>query len=180
MSNPKEGPSKAMWGIVISSLLISLSTFLVLGELGPNVSRRLWYPFFTLVGYIQAFGFIQGIEPIIIGIWLLSVFIKLSLYLFITSYGTAQYLNIKKWRIGIWFVLAIGFIFSLLPHNIVESSVILPKGFFLRYMVPITYIGIPIFLFSVGLIRKKSVKWSFKKLIIIINLIYCIYSLGLK
>ncbi|GMX60099.1 endospore germination permease [Paenibacillus elgii] len=157
MTNPKEGSSKALWAVAISTFLISIGTFLVLTVFGPNLGARMWYPFFTLTGYIQAFGFVQGLIQIFTGVWLLSIFIELAFVFFITCYGTAQFLQFKNWKKGIGFVAAIGFSLSLLPQNIIESSVIFPKISF-TYFTPICTLFIPILLLFIGMIRKKRVQ----------------------
>ena len=105
--------------------------------------------------FVSVMEFIQNIDAVIVILWILSVFIKLSLYLFITSYGTAQWLGVKDWRKLIWFVSPIVFVLSLLPANIDVASVEYPAKFWRPYILPINMVGIPILLWIVAAIRQK-------------------------
>ncbi|MCF8568287.1 spore germination protein [Alicyclobacillus tolerans] len=154
MSKPEEGPSRALWGVGLASVFVAISTLSVILTFG-SLAAKLWYPFFDMARFVSVMEFIQNIDAVIVILWLLSVFIKLSLYLFITSYGTAQWLGVKDWRKLIWFVSPIVFVLSLLPANIDVASVEYPAKFWRPYILPINMVGIPILLWIVAAIRQK-------------------------
>ncbi len=155
MEEPNKSPSRSMWGVGIASLFVCIATVMVLTTFGPSLSSKMWFPYFDLVRYISTMEFIQNIESIVIVIWVLSIFIKLSLYLFITSYGTAQWLGIKNWKKVIWIVAPIVLILAMWYPNIDVSSIDYPKKFWTPYVVPINIVGIPLLLWIIGGIRKK-------------------------
>lgn len=155
MRDPRKGPRSVMLGMGLASFFIVLSTLLVLLTIGSNLSGKMLYPFFEATRVISLFQFIENIDAIVIVIWLSSIYIKLSLYLFINSYGMAQWLEIKNWRHMIWLISPFVFVMALLPKNIVESSINYPTTFWLPYVFTINMLAIPLLLWIVGILRKK-------------------------
>ncbi|THE09654.1 hypothetical protein E1I69_21585 [Bacillus timonensis] len=153
---PKKGVTWAVWGVGVVAILVTISTLEILMVFGPNLSSRLWYPFFEMARYISLMQFMQNLEIIVTVIWIFSIFIKLSIYLFVSSYGIAQWLNIKDWRKVIWFVAIASIVLSLIyPNNNVASVSYLEK-YWLPFVLPINMIGIPLLLWGIGVIRKNS------------------------
>lgn len=155
MTEPRKGVSRSMWGVGIASFFVFIATIMVLMIFGPTIASRMWFPYFNMVRYISTMELIQNVDTFIVIIWVLSVFIKLSLYLFITSYGTAQWLGIKNWRKVVWGVALISMIGAMWFPNINVSSIDYPQKFWIAYVVPINMIGIPLLLWIIGGIRKK-------------------------
>lgn len=155
MSEPKKSPFYSMLGVGFSCILVSLSTLMIILTIGPNISSKMWYPFFEMTRNISVFQFIENLDAVVIVIWFSSVFVKLTLYFFMTCYGTAQYFNLRNWKWMIVIVAPIIVILTYLPKNVDEASITYPKQFWLPYVFPINIIGIPIFLWIVGTIRKK-------------------------
>ncbi|WP_134703199.1 endospore germination permease [Ammoniphilus sp. YIM 78166] len=104
-------------------LLVLLATFSIL-ILGVETSARHIYSTYTLARKINVGDFIQRIEAVVTGIWLLSVFFKATILLYGTCLGLNQIINLKDYRkltfpFGI--VLVIG---SILygPNNVFISN----------------------------------------------------------
>jgi spore germination protein KB len=155
MAEPNKVASQAVWGVEVASFLTCISTLEVLMVFGAGLSAKLWYPYFEMVRFISVMDFIQNIEILVTIAWVLSVFIKLSVYLFITSYGAAQWLNIKVWRKVIWFVALAALPLSMIYPNIDASSIDYVEKYWIPYVLPINMVGIPLLLWIVGTIRKK-------------------------
>lgn len=98
LHNPRKGSPYAIWGVAVASMFVLLSMIMVILTIGVNLSSKMWYPFFEMTKKIALFGFIENLDALAVVIWIASVFIKLSIYLFITSYGTAQFLQVQNWR----------------------------------------------------------------------------------
>ncbi|TVX99058.1 GerAB/ArcD/ProY family transporter [Cohnella terricola] len=156
MSNPKQALSRTMWGIALSSVLVLFGAALVIMTFGPELPARMWAPFFGMTRFISVLGFIQNVDIFVVVIWLFSAFIKLSLFLFVTVYGTAQWLNLKNWRSLIWVLAPLILIFALLPQNATAPIKDYVQQFWLPYVIPINVIGIPLLLWGVSMMRGKS------------------------
>ncbi|MDQ0886764.1 hypothetical protein QFZ81_001852 [Paenibacillus sp. V4I9] len=95
---PRKGSPYVIWGVAIASFGVLLSMIMVILTVGVNLTSKMWYPFFEMTKKIAVFGFIENLDAIAVVIWIASVFIKLSIYMFVTSYGTAQFLQVKNWK----------------------------------------------------------------------------------
>ncbi|WP_219834230.1 endospore germination permease [Paenibacillus sp. R14(2021)] len=148
----------SLLGVLFASVAALAMTLVVILIFGPNIPARLIYPLYSAVTYISVMEFIQNVDVLAVLLWIISIFIKLSLYLFITSYGTAQFFHIKKWKNAIYLIAPMAFIISLLPRNFnIEMSY---TKFWLAVIYPINIIGIPLLLWIVGTIRKKHMQNS--------------------
>lgn len=154
MSKPQDVLPRVMWAVGLTCAFLLASTLGVILTFG-SLASKMWYPFFDMARYVSVMEFIQNIDSVIVVVWLCSVFIKLSLYMFITSYGTAQWLGVKNWRKLVWFVSPIVLILALLPENVDMSSTDYPTKFWVPYVLPVNIVGIPLLLWIVGAIRKK-------------------------
>ncbi|MEH7123174.1 endospore germination permease [Bacillus sp. JJ1532] len=155
MDEPKKGPSRAVWGIIISGFFVSTATISVLMVFGPHISQKLLFPAIDMVRFISIMKFIQNLEIVAVLIWILSVFIKLSVYFFAASYGTAQLLKIKDWKKAIWFVAIVTFVLAIFQPTITLFGAEYVKKYWVKYALPINMVGIPILLLIVGGIRKR-------------------------
>ncbi|MNJ28824.1 GerAB/ArcD/ProY family transporter [Paenibacillus bouchesdurhonensis] len=71
----------------ISSIIIILSHLLpALMILGPDLAANLTYPDLDLVRSLRISSFVETLDPILIVLWLTSLFIKISFMLFIAVY----------------------------------------------------------------------------------------------
>lgn len=155
IQEPKKGVSFAIRAVSMVSVFITIITIEVIMVFGAGLSSRMWYPYFEMVRFISVMEFLQNIEIFVIVIWFLSVLIKLSTFLFITSFGIAAFFHLKDWKKAVW-IAAIPLIpLSIFYPNIVSASIIFPEKIFIPYILPINMIGIPLVLLVVGTIRKN-------------------------
>lgn len=154
MSKPQRALISSLFGVAAASVAVLAMTMIVIMVFGPNLPAKLIYPLYSAVTYISVMEFIQNVDVLAVSLWIIGIFIKLSLYLFITSYGTAQFFHIKKWKHTIWWIAPIVFAVSLLPRNTNDSMSY--AKFWLAVIYPINIIGIPLLLWIVGTIRKKA------------------------
>lgn len=153
MPKPERAMVASLLGVAAASISILIVTVIAILVFGPILPGHFVYPVYSVVTYISVMEFIQNIDVIIVLLWIISIFIKLSLYFFVTSYGTAQLFRIQKWKRTIWLITPIVFVISLLPRNTVDT---LNFAYFWRDVIfPINLVGIPVLLLIVGSIRKR-------------------------
>lgn len=153
--NPRKGAAAAIWGVVIPSLFVIVSMGMVILTVGPNLSMKAWYPFFEMTKEITL-GFVENLDALAIVIWISSVFIKLSIYMFVTSYGTAQLLKIKKWRNLLWLIAPVTIAFALIPANATEATSNYLLNYWVPIVLPVNMLGLPLLMLIVGKIRKAA------------------------
>ncbi|KAB2330146.1 GerAB/ArcD/ProY family transporter [Cytobacillus depressus] len=156
MDQPKQGPLKAIWGIALSGFLVSTVIISVLTIFGPEVASKFLFPAFETIRFINVMNFIQNLEIIAVLVWILSAFIKVSLYFFSASYGTAQILKLKDWRKMIWFVAIITFLIAILQPTTKLFGTEYVNEYWVKYVLPINMIGFPLLLLIVGSIRNRT------------------------
>ncbi|MFC5449004.1 GerAB/ArcD/ProY family transporter [Paenibacillus aestuarii] len=148
----------AIWGVVSTGLLTAISTIIVTCVFTQEVGGSFAYPFLMLVRSVTIYGFIENLDVIAISIWIMSIFVKLCVYLFVCSYTASQLFQIRKWVPLCIGVAAIASILAMLPRNYVEASVIFPFHVGTRWIFPIFMIGIPCILWLVSFVRLRSQK----------------------
>ncbi len=153
--HPKKVVRHAVWGVLLTGLFTLLSVFASLLMVGPNVTESYPYPLLMLVRSISIGGIIENMDAIVVAVWIMSIFTKLALYLFVASYGTSQLFHIKDWRKTVWVIAAIGGLIALIPINFVEASVIFPKKVAVPYTLPILMVGLPLFLLILAQVKRK-------------------------
>lgn len=147
----------SLLSVGIASLTIVINTLIVIMVFGPNISARFIYPVFSEVTNISVMSFIQNVDVLAVVLWISNIFIKLTLYFFITSYGSAQYLHIRKWKQMVWYIAPIVFIIALIPKNMDISQVEYPK-LWLKFVFPYLMLVIPLFLWMIGYLRPSTRK----------------------
>lgn len=153
---PRKGSPYVIWGVAVASFGVLLSMIMVILTVGVNLSAKMWYPFFEMTKKIAVFGFIENLDAIAVVIWIASVFIKLSIYMFVTSYGTAQFLHVEKWKNMIWFVAPVVTAFAFIPRNVSEATGSYLNHYWVPFVLPVNMIGLPLLMLIVGKIRQKK------------------------
>lgn len=151
--NPRKGAAAAIWGAAIPSLLVVLSMAMVVLTVGVSLSAKAWYPFFEMTREITL-GFVENLDALAVVIWISSVFVKLSIYMFVTSYGTAQLLNIKKWKLLLYFIAPVTVAFAFIPANATEATSNYLLNYWVPIVLPVNMIGLPFLLLIVGKLKE--------------------------
>lgn len=154
LSKPQGAMIASLLGVLVASVAILAMTIVAILMFGPNLPAKFIYPLYSAVSFISVMDFIQNVDVLIVLLWIIGIFIKLSLYVFITSYGAAQLFRIKNWRHTIWFVASIVFVISLLPRNTNDTMDFAKLWGSVIY--PVNVIGIPLFIWMIGAVRKRK------------------------
>lgn len=154
---PEKGIVKSIWAVGFTCAIVTLALIVTLGTFGPTLCSRMLYSFFSATKFVNLMEFIQNINILIMVIWICSLFIRLSLFLFILSYTTAQWLHITNWRMTLWFTCPMVFVAAMIPSNGLLLNMHYDKKFVIPYMVP-TVIVIPLLVWGVGTIRKRQAR----------------------
>lgn len=100
--------------------------------------------------------FIQNMDIFVMAVWLVCIFVKLSIYMFITCYGVAQWIGkTRSWKKLTWAVAPVTFILTMLVIKLNPPSGLLLKAVWVRYVLPVNMIGIPLLLLVVSSVRRK-------------------------
>ncbi|MCL6605402.1 MAG: spore germination protein [Paenibacillus sp.] len=156
MTKPRKGAPYVYGAILTAIFFVLMTTMMVILTLGVNLSPKMWYPFFEMTKKISLFGFIENFDAIPVMIWIASVFVKLSVLLFLLSYGTAQLLNVRNWRNMIWFIIPVIFVFALIPKDVTEATGNYLNNYWVPVAMPVNMLGLPLLLLIVGKWRQRK------------------------
>ncbi|WP_308639910.1 GerAB/ArcD/ProY family transporter [Paenibacillus silvisoli] len=156
IANSQKMLKPTLLAICIPSIIAVITAIMVIMTFGTNIGSTLIFPYFGMVRFINYLEFIQNMDVWIMFIWIFSVFVKLAIYLFINSYGTAQLIGVKNWRAIIWIAAAIIFTISLVPANLF-GLLDYAKFIWIIYIFPIFIVGLPVLMLLLSLIRGKTV-----------------------
>jgi spore germination protein KB len=146
----------AVGGVLLSGIVTLISVVFSILMFGQNVAANYTYPMLMIVRSISIGGIIENLDAIVVTIWIMSVFTKLSLYLFVSGYGTSQLFGLKDWRKPTWVIAGIVMITSLIPFNYEEISVIFPVKIAAPFIFPIFMVAGPLLLLFLALMKRKK------------------------
>ncbi|AAY60296.1 endospore germination permease (plasmid) [Bacillus cereus] len=151
------------WGIisviVVMLILVYINIISVL-LFGGTVNNHI-YPVFTAFRYISVATFFEHLESIVITLWVLGAFIKISVLYYALVLGIAQWLHLSDYRP---IVFPLGFLVLLFgiwaSYNGQEMAQFL--GSISPFYIPCIMTLIPTMLLLIAFIRKK-IAYTIKK-----------------
>ncbi|MEI4831239.1 endospore germination permease [Bacillus sp. FJAT-53711] len=148
--------NRSKWGmfsvtaIVLTMVITNLIAIFVFG----GITQNYIYPLLNLVKYISIASFFEHIEALIMALWVIGIFVKVSVIYYALALGTAQWINVYDYKP---FVLPLGFLQVLfgfwVASNFQELASFLSKSsiFFFFSM----QIVLPLFLLLIAFMKRK-------------------------
>ncbi|CAM4292582.1 spore germination protein [Paenibacillus phoenicis] len=155
LETPKKVFRTLFWATLTSLLLILMHLIPILLTFGPKLGANLVYPDMELVRFIRVGSFIETMDPILISLWLTSIFVKMSFIVYTAVLCLAQLAGVKDHKPFTLPVVAFVSIYSLsivrTPPEIIsflswEGALLFC---FAEFIIPSIY-------WFIGAIRKKS------------------------
>lgn len=142
-------------GIIISGMFLLIETLLNIAIEGADIYTRSAFPILTAVSYINIAEFIQRLDTLVIISMVILGFVKITVFFFCATIGTADLFHIKQPKILIYPVGIIVLVSSIImaPNDIEhlnEGLKVVPYYLHLPMQV-----GIPILLLIIALIKQK-------------------------
>jgi len=141
---------------LVLTLLFIPTTVSTIGAFGLEAARTLDFPFYHLVRIISIGGFLERIDALFVGFWVLGMFLHTAIHYYFTVLSTAKLLKLRDYRP---IVLAMGTVIVSLSILQVDSMVELNE--FLSYKILTWYyllftFVLPLLLLIVAIVRKKG------------------------
>lgn len=96
----KDSEKGMKWGmisvffIMLTLVLITMATLFIFGD----ITSQLTYPVMMAIRYITVATFIEHVEAIMMPIWVIGTFIKISMYYYGFVLGISQWLHLSDYR----------------------------------------------------------------------------------
>ena len=118
LADKKKGMKYGMMTVFAVMMTLVVVNLIVLFVLGPTTASRV-YPLMQIARYISIADFFEHLESVVMAIWIVGAFVKISVFYYVSALGTAQWLNLSDYRsvvlpLGI---LMVEFSFWSLPNT---------------------------------------------------------------
>lgn len=87
--------------LITVGLFLTLLVLVCVSVLGVSITARSPFPVFELAKEIKIGKFFERVEVLVGGIWVMTIFVKLSFCFYAANLATAQLLHLKSFRITI-------------------------------------------------------------------------------
>ncbi|QGQ97609.1 hypothetical protein EHS13_23320 [Paenibacillus psychroresistens] len=144
-----------LWGTAVAMFWGVLTTLVLLSVTGPSITAQLVAPVYSLTKFVSILNFVQNIDALFIPFWLLGAFIKLSVCLFILSYGLSEWVGFKKWKLTACLITLVLLAYVIYSTHNIRISYTLKDLLLTGFFYPIIYIVIPLILWMIGSIRQR-------------------------
>jgi len=135
--------------LITDVLLITFISLVSIMTLGPSIAKMLTFPTFAMVRLLHIGEFFQHLDILFVGIWVLGIFLVLTVVWFMACFTAQQMLGLKEYRfIAAPTSLIIGVLSILMSRNILElrilSFAIIPS----LYLISFIFIPFIVWLFA--------------------------------
>ena len=157
-------PEKIRTTVVLISLILTLhltpTSITTIGVFGLEQAKILNFPFFHLVRMINIGSFLERIDALFIGFWVLGMCIDIAIHNYLAVLSAAQLLKLKDYRP---IVVAMGTV--IVSLSILQAESVVELNEFLSYKVLTWYnlfftFALPLLLLIVAVIGKKRIDYK--------------------
>ena len=154
LADREKGLKYGMMTVFAVMMTLMVVNLIVLFVLGQATAFKV-YPLMQVARYISIADFFEHVESVVMAIWVVGAFIKISVFYYAAALGTAQWLNLSDYRPVVWplGILIVEFSFWSLPDTMQLWRYLM--GIFSPYALLIQTI-IPLFLLVIAVVRKRK------------------------
>lgn len=157
INNLKQAKKSFYIGYLIGGLVIIILTFLSITVLGPYSTAAEYHPSYELARRLNVGDFVQRIEASMAGLWILALYIKATLYFYVSVVGFAQIFNMKDFK-PLTFPLGVAVVVLsvvMYPSVVYQGHWNATIGIYYSYSVGLL---LPLLLIIVNVLRKTHLK----------------------
>ncbi|RRN70926.1 spore gernimation protein [Peribacillus simplex] len=154
LADMKKGMKSGMMTVFAVMMTLIVVNLTVLFVLGSTTATKV-YPLMNVTRYISIGDFFEHLESVVMAIWIVGAFIKISVFYYAAALGTAQWLNLSGYRPVVWpiGILIVEFGFWSFPSsmdvNRNDTNVFPFQGILMQTIIPLL-------LLVIAVIRKKN------------------------
>lgn len=94
-TNKNKTMRSLIWAVITSVFIVLTNLISMILVFGPDLTANLQYPQLELIRYVRAAATLENLDPVLIAIWLSSLFIKISLFLYIAILCVTHTFSLK-------------------------------------------------------------------------------------
>ncbi|WP_055744228.1 GerAB/ArcD/ProY family transporter [Brevibacillus choshinensis] len=154
VANHEKGMRSGLWSVFGVMMLLTIINLFILFVLGRQVGDFL-FPVMVAFRYISVAEFFENMESLVMAIWILGMFVKITVFYYVTVIGASQWLRVSEYRS---LVLPFGFLiglFSFWSYPDFNAGLYFDTYAFPFYG-PCIQTVLPLLLLIVGALRKRK------------------------
>ncbi|WP_419876945.1 GerAB/ArcD/ProY family transporter [Brevibacillus centrosporus] len=93
-TNAKKAGVVTILACLVTMIVSNLITLFAFGD----VTMTLLFPIMDMARYVSVADFFENLESGVMAVWVVGVFVKVTLFYYVTVLGTAQWLNLSNFR----------------------------------------------------------------------------------
>lgn len=153
LSDPKKGKK---WGLISCCAIVLSMTYvnlITLFLLGPDIVNKI-YPILIAFRYISIANFFENLESLLLAMWVVGNFIKISVFYYVTVISFTQTLRLSDYRPVVFPIGILIIVFSMwdLPNFSVIGSHL---TFIIPFEIPIVLTLIPLLILAIDRLRNS-------------------------
>ncbi|MFK2826920.1 endospore germination permease [Bacillus sp. B190/17] len=139
------------FGVMITLVVVNLTVLFVLGI--TTASKT--YPLMNASRYISYADFFENLDAVVMAVWIVGAFVKISVFYYVVVLGTAQWLNLADYRPIVWpiGILIVQLSFWSVPNMMAFSRY---EDTVLPFYANFYQVVLPLLLLVVGVVKKKK------------------------
>ncbi|MBL0386311.1 endospore germination permease [Tumebacillus sp. ITR2] len=154
----KQGAKKAgIYGIGAVTVLLILANVYTLGVFGEVIASRLQYGLYEVARYISIANFLERLDPIVMGVWILLIYCKLAIFCYAVSIAVSQLFSLPDYRSVVGLVCLVGAVMSEHMYRHQADMMHFLEVIYPPYALLMALVGLPFLLF-LGFLRKGKRK----------------------
>ncbi|KMY54279.1 spore gernimation protein [Bacillus sp. FJAT-27231] len=156
LSDRKKAMKQGIINVLAVMITLTLVSLTVLFVLGVSTASKT-YPLMNAGRYISWANFFENLDAVIMAVWILGAFVKLTVFYFAVVLGTAQWLNLSDYRPIVWPVgiLIAEFSFWGIPNMMIFARDENQSFPFYSILIQVLF---PLLLLMIAMIRKRKGK----------------------
>lgn len=154
INKPKEVLKKGLIGLLLAAGLMVIMILVTIAIFGSTLTSIYTFPFWSTARYLEFGKYIQRMESLLLIIWISSMVIKISLFIYLSNLTLTQLLPIK-FKTALYPLGAMVVIASVYGFKNIEQFVEILTGPW-PLIALISEIGFPFLLVMVALFRGKK------------------------
>ncbi|WP_408008107.1 endospore germination permease [Pseudalkalibacillus sp. A8] len=157
VNQPKVASKSFLIGYWIGSVVMVVIIFLAISVLGSVITASYHYPSYALAKKINVGNFVQRIEAVLAIMWILSIYMKMTMYLYTVAIGIAQILKLRNYQSLTLPLGVISVIYSLITFSSVTEQQTWDREVAVFFSYTVGFL-LPLIMLCVALFRKKMQK----------------------
>ncbi|MFD0677628.1 MULTISPECIES: GerAB/ArcD/ProY family transporter [unclassified Paenibacillus] len=147
-----------LWSTVISLIFIEISFILCFLLFGSHLSGQMTYPILEMIRFIRIGDFLENLDPVVVAIWLGSLFIKVSILLYIPVLISTQLMGLKDTRP---FSFSFGAIMLGISVNMVNNTIELNEFILRSWPTFALFVEcLPLIYWAMSMVKKRRANIS--------------------